>query len=50
MGCEDGLELNQTYTWHINTFNAHRIMKLGLSKNDRALAEKLNELLFEVFL
>lgn len=49
MAAADGIELRQENTHHTNIFNAHRLMKLGLSRGDRALAEKLNELLFAVF-
>lgn len=45
----DGITLHQENTWHTNTFNAHRLMKLGLATGDRKLAETLNELLFAAF-
>lgn len=49
LGRAEGLTLNQTDTHHTNTFNAHRLMKLGLAEHDRTIADKLNELLFEAF-
>lgn len=48
-GKADGLILNQRDTHHTNTFNAHRLMKLALASNNRAVAERLNDDLFAAF-
>lgn len=49
LGRKEGLKLTQEDAHHTNTFVAHRLMKMGLETGNRALAEKLNELLFAAF-
>lgn len=48
-GRQEGLDFKYATTRYTNTFDAHRLMKLGLSKNNPALAEKLNTLLFDAY-
>lgn len=49
LGRAEGLEFKYATTRYTNTFNAHRLMKLALSKNDPQLAEKTNTLLFAAY-
>lgn len=49
LGREEGIDFRYAETKYTNTFNAHRLMKLALSKNDRELAEKTNQLLFDAY-
>lgn len=49
LGKAEGIEFNYATTQFTNTFNAHRLMKLALSKNNKELAAKMNELLFAAY-
>lgn len=49
LGNAEGLDFRYATTQFTNTFNAHRIMKLALSKNNKELAAKTNELLFAAY-
>lgn len=49
LGKAEGLDFRYASTQFTNTFNAHRIMKLALSKNNKELAAKTNELLFAAY-
>lgn len=49
IGRDEGIDFKCKSARYTNTFNAHRLMKLGVSKNDAVLAEKLNFLLFDAF-
>lgn len=49
LGQAEGIDFRYATTQFTNTFNAHRLMKLALSKNDRELAEKTNEYLFAAY-
>lgn len=49
LGRAEGIDFRYATTQFTNTFNAHRLMKLALSKNDRQLAAKMNELLFAAY-
>lgn len=48
-GQREGIDFRYATTQYTNTFNAHRLMKLALSKNDPKLASKTNELLFDSY-
>lgn len=48
-GREEGLDFKYASTQYTNTFDAHRLMKLALSKNDPGIAEKVNHLLFDAY-
>lgn len=48
-GHAEGLEFNYETTLYTNTFDAHRLMKLALSKIGKNIAEKVNLLLFEAY-
>lgn len=48
-GRAEGIDFRYASTLYTNTFNAHRLMKLALSKNDKELAEKTNQLLFDAY-
>lgn len=49
LGNAEGLDFRYASTQFTNTFNAHRLMKLALSKNNKELAAKTNELLFAAY-
>lgn len=49
LGRAEGIDFKYADTRYTNTFDAHRLMKLALSKNDRALAERTNQLLFDAY-
>lgn len=49
LGNAEGLDFRYATTQFTNTFNAHRLMKLALSKNNKELAAKTNELLFAAY-
>lgn len=48
-GREEGLDFKYASSQYTSTFDAHRLMKLALSKNNPAMAEKLNTLLFDAY-
>lgn len=48
-GRDEGIDFNYATTQYTNTFDAHRLMKLALSKKDRTLAQKVNERLFDAY-
>lgn len=49
MGRDAGLDFKLATTQYTNTFNAHRLLKFACSKNNQALTEKVNDLLFDAF-
>ena len=49
LGMAEGIDFRYATTQYTNTFDAHRLMKLALSKNDPELADKTNELLFAAY-
>lgn len=49
LGREEGLDFRYATTQYTNTFDAHRLMKLALSKNDPSLADKINTMLFDAY-
>ncbi len=49
LGKAEGIEFNYATTQFTNTFNAHRLMKLAQSKNNKEITAKLNELLFAAY-
>lgn len=49
LGQAEGIDFKYATTQYTNTFDAHRLMKLALSKNDPELADKTNELLFAAY-
>lgn len=49
LGQAEGLDFRYGSTRYTNTFDAHRLMKLALSKNDPELADRTNELLFAAY-
>lgn len=48
-GRNEGIDFKYATTQFTNTFNAHRLLKLALSKQDKEIADKLNELLFAAY-
>lgn len=48
-GKAEGIDFRYFDTKFTNTFNAHRLMKLALSKGDPLLAQKTNTLLFDAY-
>lgn len=48
-GRAEGIDFRYATTRYTNTFDAHRLMKLALHKNDRSVAEKVNTLLFDAY-
>lgn len=49
LGQGEGIDFRYATTQYTNTFDAHRLMKLALSQNDPALADRTNELLFAAY-
>ncbi|MDE5832279.1 MAG: DsbA family oxidoreductase [Desulfovibrio sp.] len=49
LGRDCGIDFRYATTQYTNTFDAHRLMKLALSKDDREIAEKTNKLLFDAY-
>lgn len=48
-GRNEGIDFKYADTQFTNTFNAHRLLKLALSKDNKKIADKLNELLFAAY-
>lgn len=49
LGQGEGIDFRYSTTQYTNTLDAHRIMKLALSKKDPDLADRTNELLFAAY-
>lgn len=49
LGQNEGIDFRYATTQYTNTFDAHRLMKLALSKHDHDLADRTNELLFAAY-
>lgn len=49
LGRAEGIDFRYASTQYTSTFNAHRLMKLALSTNDKDIAAKTNELLFAAY-
>nr|MDE5745897.1 DsbA family oxidoreductase [Paramuribaculum sp.] len=49
LGRELGIDFRYSTTRYSNTFDAHRLMKLGETKYDRLTVFRLNELLFKAY-
>lgn len=49
LGKAEGIDFQYAKAQYTNTFDAHRLMKFALSKNDRQIAEKTNHLLFDAY-
>ena len=49
LGQAEGIDFRYASTQYTNTFDAHRLMKLALSKKDSQLADRMNELLFAAY-
>lgn len=49
LGRELGIDFKYATTLYTNTFDAHRLTKLAISKNDPALADRIEHLLFDAY-
>lgn len=49
LGNAEGIDFRYAQTQYTNTFDAHRLMKLGLHKGTPEQAQKLNDLLFAAY-
>ncbi len=49
LGREAGIDFRYATTRYSNTFDAHRLMKLAEERYDRAMVERLNQLLFDAY-
>ena len=49
MGRDEGIEFNYATTLFTNSRDAHRLLKLAISKKDEDIVEKLHEALFEAY-
>lgn len=49
LGRAEGIDFKYATSLYTNTFNAHRLMKLALSTNNKEIAWKTNELLFDAY-
>lgn len=49
LGREEGLDFQYAKSQYTNTFDAHRLMKFALSKNNMEIAHKTNTYLFDAY-
>lgn len=49
LGRAEGIDFRYAEAKYTNTYDAHRLMKFALSKNDREIAQKTNILLFDAY-
>lgn len=49
LGQEEGIDFQYAKAQYTNTFDAHRLMKFAISKNDPEIAHKTNTYLFDAY-